>query len=59
MMPMTMFQSSPNPNPRTICPASQPAIAPTMSMMIILSIPITVSSPWRLGASPAAICDAT
>jgi hypothetical protein len=25
---MTMFQISPKPNPRTICPASQPAIAP-------------------------------
>ncbi len=27
-MPITMFQSNPNPKPRTICPASQPAIAP-------------------------------
>src|SRR5262249_3667833 len=50
-MPMTMFQRSPKPKPRTICPASQPAIAPTISMMIMLSIPTTMSS--RHGQAPA------
>ena len=37
MMPITMFQISPKPKPRTILPASHPAIAPTISMMMILS----------------------
>jgi hypothetical protein len=42
---MMMFHSNPNPKPRTSCPASHPAIAPTMIMTMMLSIPTTTVSP--------------
>src|SRR5262245_58474170 len=44
-MPRMMFQSSPNPKHRTICPASQPAMAPMISMMMMLLTSTTISSP--------------
>ena len=51
-MPTTMLPIRPKPKPFTIRPASQPAMAPTISQMMMLSIH-DVPLPLR-GATPSA-----